>query len=236
MSSSPEITQSSNKKTPLAPWWHTVLVLLPLFVGSAVSAYQHTLEHVNLPGISFRLSAYFTVMVEEWFVVLLIWLALRRRGLSIGDMVSGRWQNVAAFLRDLGLAIVFIVAVEALTTVMARFLASGSSDVNFVPQTRFEAIVWVFLALTAGFCEELIFRGYLTHQFTAWTNSKALAIVIQGIVFGLIHGNQFSNILPIMVFGWLIGIFASWRKSLRPAILAHVLDDGVLGLLAFLLR
>ena len=230
------MTQSSETKTPIAPWWHTALVLLPLFIGSAVSAYQHTLEHVNLPGMSFRLSAYFSVMVEEWFVVLLIWLALRRRGLSISDLVSGRWWNPVVFLKDLGLAIAFIVAVEALTTVLARFLASSSSDVDFVPQSRFEAIVWVFLALTAGFCEELIFRGYLTHQFTAWTNSKALAIAIQGTLFGLVHGNQFSNVLWIMVFGWLIGIFASWRKSLRPAMLAHVLDDGVLGLLAFFLR
>ena len=223
-------------KTPIAPWWHAALVLLPLFIGSAVSFHQHTLEHVNLPGVSVRLSAYFTVMAEEWFVVLLIWLALRRRGLSLAFLISGRWQNLAAFLKDLGLGLGFAIAVEGLMAVAARFLDSGSSDVNFLPLTPLEAIVWIFLAFTAGFCEELIFRGYLTHQSTVWTNSKALAIFIQGIVFGLIHGNQLSGILSIMVYSWLIGTFASWRKSLRPGMLAHGLCDGVLGLLPFFIK
>ena len=201
--------------------WHTALVLLPLLIGSAVSFHQHTLEHVNLPGMSVRLAAYFTVIAEEWIVVLLIWLGLRRRGLSIAFLISGRWQNLAAFLKDLGLGICFAIAVEALMAMIARFLESGSSYVNFLPLTPLEAIVWVFLAFTAGFCEELIFRGYLTHQLTVWTNSKALAIFVQGIVFGLIHGNQLSGVLWIMLYAWLIGMLASWRKSLRPGMLAR---------------
>src|SRR6202451_4269147 len=93
----------------IAPWWHTVLVLVPLAIGSVASAYQHGLENLHVPGLSSRFSSYVTVFLEEWFVVLLIWLALRRRGLSISSLVSGRWQTLGGFFRDLGLGIGFLV-------------------------------------------------------------------------------------------------------------------------------
>ncbi len=231
-----EIQAARNqRKDPIAPWWHTALVLLPLALGSALSARQHTLEHVNLPGMSFRLSAYFTVMVEEWFVVGLIWLALRHRGLSMSELVSGRWLKPLDFLKDLGLAICFLTAVVPLMTVAGRLLGSDSGEIGFLPGNWWEAIVWVFLAATAGFAEELIFRGYLTRQFHAWTNSVALAIAIQGLLFGLAHGYYSKSIMAIVIYGWLIGILAWWRKSLRPGMLAHGLEDAIFGVLAFFL-
>jgi hypothetical protein len=90
MSSSIVITAADTPTEPIAPWRHTVLVLLPIAIGSVASWYQHGLPNANLPGMSSRLSGYFTVIAEEWVVVLLIWLALRRRGLSIGSLVSVR--------------------------------------------------------------------------------------------------------------------------------------------------
>jgi CAAX protease family protein len=224
---------TSHKQEPIAQWWHTVLVLLPLAIGSAASAHQHTLEHVNIPGLSFRLSAYLTVMVEEWSVVFLIWLALKHRGLSIAELVSGRWSRPLDFFKDLGLGIGFLVIVLPLMAVAGRLLPSSRGEVTFFPENWWEAIVWVFLGATAGFAEELIFRGYLTRQFHAWTNSGVLAVIIQGLLFGLAHGYYSSAMILIAAYGWLIGVLAWWRKSLRPGMLAHGLEDATLGLLTF---
>lgn len=211
------------------------MVLLPLALGSAVSARQHTLEHVNLRGVSSRLSAYFTVMVEEWSVVFLIWLALKRRGLPMSELVSGGWLKPLAFLKDLGIAIGFLLVALPLEAVAGRLVRSSSSEISFLPENWLEAIVWVFLAATAGFAEELIFRGYLTRQFHAWTNSLVLAVTIQGLLFGLAHGYYSTSMIVIAGYGWLIAILAWWRKSLRPGMLAHGLQDATFGLLAFLL-
>jgi len=52
-------------KEPIAPWWHTVLVVVPVAIGSIASWYQHWLPNANLPGISSRLSSYFTVLAIE---------------------------------------------------------------------------------------------------------------------------------------------------------------------------
>jgi hypothetical protein len=101
MESVPVAPSANTKRKLIAPGWHTVLVLVPIAIGSIASAYQHGLPNANLSGVSSRLSSYFTVLVEEWFVVLLIWLELRRHETSIGSLVSGRWQTLSAFFKEL---------------------------------------------------------------------------------------------------------------------------------------
>jgi membrane protease YdiL (CAAX protease family) len=229
----PTSSNSDNIKAPVAPWWHTALVLLVISIGSVASAYQHGFANLNLPGLNVRLSGYVTVLAEEWFLALLIWLAMRRRGQSLAILVSGRWQSVGAFLKDFGLAVGFLAVGIPLTSAMTLLLKASSMPAGIFPKTPLEAMVWVFLAATAGFCEELVFRGYLMQQFTAWTNSRILGIGIQGLAFGLAHGYQGRFMIVITAYGWLFGLFAAWRKSLRPGMLAHGLQDGAGGLIAY---
>jgi len=56
------------------------------------------------------------------------------------------------------------------------------------PKTVLELSVFLGMSLSGGFCEELVFRGYLTRQFSGWTGSRAAGILLQGVVFGLAHG------------------------------------------------
>jgi hypothetical protein len=84
-----------NTGKPIAPWGHTVMVLAPIAIGPIAGAYRHGLPNANPPIIGSRLSSYFTVLAIEGFAVLLIWLASRRSGFSIGAPVSGRWQIYA---------------------------------------------------------------------------------------------------------------------------------------------
>ena len=136
------MTTTDTAREPIAPWWHTVLVLVPLAMGSVASGYQHGLEHVNVTGISSRLSSYVTVSVEEWFVVLLIWLALRRRGLSISSLISARWQTLGKFFRDLGLAVGFLVVASPLVGGLAHFLGGigNKSVANITPKNALELV------------------------------------------------------------------------------------------------
>src|SRR5580693_7215237 len=83
-------------------------------------------------------------------------------------------------------------------------------------------------AVTAGFCEELVFRGYLQRQGLALTGSVALAVLTQGVLFGVAHWYQgVKMVIVITALGIVFGIFANWRKSLRPVMIAHALADIV---------
>jgi membrane protease YdiL (CAAX protease family) len=208
---------------------------MPLAIGSVAGWYQHGLPNAHVPGISSRLSSYITVLVQEWGVVLLIWFALKRRGLSIGSLISGHWQTLGSFFKDLGLAVEFFVVAVPLLGVLVHFIGGDATSnvTHITPKTAFELAMWLGLAATAGFCEELIFRGYLDRQFNAWTGSPVLAIFLQGALFGLAHGYYEKVMALIMVQGWLLGLLAYWRKSLRPGMLAHGLQDAIGGVVAF---
>jgi membrane protease YdiL (CAAX protease family) len=236
MASSTVTTSADTAREPIAPWWHTVLVLVPLAIMSVASWHQHGLPNAHVPGLGSRLSAYFTVLVAEWFQVLLIWLALRRRGISIGSLVLGRWQTLDSFFRDLGISVGFLVVAIPLTGLLFHLIGGDTSSnvANITPKTVFELMVWLILATTGGgFCEELIFRGYLMRQFSAWTGSRLFAVVLQGVVFGLAHGFYGRAMVVVMVHGCVLGLLASWRKSLLPGMLAHGLQDTIGGVLAF---
>jgi membrane protease YdiL (CAAX protease family) len=113
---------------------------------------------------------------------------------------------------------------------------AAASIAGITPKTAPELGVWLPLAVTAGFSEELVFRGYLTRQFHAWSGSRAVAVVLQGIAFGLAHGYYGKIMIAVVVQGWLLGVLAWWRKSLRPGMIAHALQDGLGGVVGFFTR
>ncbi len=153
----------------------------------------------------------------------------------VSQATSGRWPTLGTFFRDLGFAAGFLVVAVPLVGVLAYVLVGNADSTlaNITPKTGFELLVWLGLAATGGFCEELVFRGYLTRQFSVWTGSYVFAVVLQGIAFGLAHGYYHKIMVVVMLQGWLLGLLAYWRKSLRPGMLAHGLQDAIGGLVAF---
>jgi uncharacterized protein len=98
-------------------------------------------------------------------------------------------------------------------------------------------ILWVPLCLTGGFCEEVIFRGYLQRQFSVLTHSLVGGIVLQAIAFGLSHGYQGWRLMAVIgIYGICFGGLAHWRRSLRPGMLGHALQDTAGGLVPHFLH
>jgi membrane protease YdiL (CAAX protease family) len=222
----------------IAPAWHSAVVLLVMLGFSFVAA------HLDLPGIFVahgRAPCYLVVILIEWATVAFIWWELGRRGIRMPDLVGGSWARPAYLLRDLGIGVAFVVIFggAALQGLASLFKVVPPPLMRAVmPQTRSEMILWVLMSLTAGFCEEVIFRGYLQRQFFALTHSLVTGIVLQAIAFGLGHGYQGWKFMSLIaVYGACFGLLARWRRSLRPGMLAHALQDTVGGLLArFLMR
>lgn len=237
MSSSMGLTFTGNRREAIAPWWHSVLVLVALG-GLFISAWhQNGYPNAHIPGMSSRLSSYLTIMPAEWFLVFLIWLGIRRRGVTVASLVSGGWETPGSFFKDLGLGVGFIAVIIALEQALF-FLLHASPDSGLertMPKTVLELAIYLILSVTGGFCEELIFRGYLMRQFSAWTGSSALGIVLQGVLFGLGHAYYGGKLmLIIMVHGCLLGLLTYWRKSLRPAMLAHGMQNVLGGVVEYL--
>jgi membrane protease YdiL (CAAX protease family) len=102
------------------------------------------------------------------------------------------------------------------------------------PHTRSELGWFVAVSLTAGFCEEFIFRGYLIWVFQPafglW-GAAALSLV----AFGLSHAYQGAKgILSTGLVGALFTAVVLISGSLLPAIALHALVDAGQGLIAWL--
>ena len=58
-----------------------------------------------------------------------------------------------------------------------------------LPHTLLEARWFVLLSMTAGFCEELLYRGYLVWFFAPWLGAVgAMAFIVA--IFGVSHAYQ----------------------------------------------
>jgi len=214
----------------VAPAWHTVVVLLALVALSLSGARSGNLPFVRDFG---RAGGYVLVMAFEWAIVAFIWYGVRRRGMRLRDLIGGLWPGPLSVLRDLGIAIGFLVVAQIVLGVVGYLLKAGANQAirNLLPRTPAEIAIFLALALTAGFCEEVTFRGYLQRQFAALTRATAGGILLQGIAFGAAHGYQgWRLMLVIAVYGCLFGLLARWRRSLRPGMLAHFLQDGIGGI------
>jgi membrane protease YdiL (CAAX protease family) len=229
------LSSSSSGRPLIAPAWHTI-GLIAIFVGISVVGgfYQHAAKQhpqATAPR-SNAVPRYLSVVISEWLLVLYVRMGVQKRGVRLRELVGGRWATPKDVVKDIALA----AALWALWTFLQNphILGGGTNAAQgLLPKGNLESLVWVPLALSAGFCEELVFRGYLQRQFQAVTSSAGLAVVFQAIVFGV--GHLYQGLAPvalITLYGVLYGLLAAWRKSLRPGMIAHAWSD-IFGVIIF---
>jgi len=230
------LTPANSSRKLLAPLWHTVVLIVILMVLAWCGA---SLQHRAgpAPGIVQQHSGivplYISLIVSEWALVYFVWAAgLRRRGTRLLDVVGGRWSSWKMVALDLAIALPFWIVWEATGRLAHRLLGpdqAKSLDV-ILPVGVLEIALWIAVSISAGFCEEVVFRGYLQKQFYALTGSVVVAVLLQGIVFGIGHSYQgLKQVIVITILGVLYGVLAAWRKNLRPGMIAHAWSDIVGG-------
>ena len=212
----------------VAPGWHTAVLLLIILSVSGLSAYRHSLSPI---GFSHGKSlGYLSVILMQWLTLAFIWFGIRQRGLSLRDLISGSWPRWTSVLRDIALAVGFIIVSAIVLATVSHLLHAGNRDVvsRLLPHAPTEAALYLLLCATAGVCEEIIFRGYLQKQFSALTHSVSAGLILQAVVFGAAHGYQGPRLMVVItVFGCLFGLLAQWRQSLRPGMIGHFLQDAL---------
>jgi membrane protease YdiL (CAAX protease family) len=227
-----------SKRPPLvAPVWHTAVLLLILFGIAAYGAYAQATSHASHQLVQHRGSAlplYLSLIAAEWGLLrFVVYGGLRRTNTSLRDLIGARWGGWRDVLRDVAIALLAWAGWSAVETLAAHALGPDSAKgiATLLPRSVPEIAVWVLLSLSAGFCEEVVFRGYLQRQFHALSGNAFLALVAQAVVFGVSHGYQgLRNVVVISVFGIVYGVLASWRRSLRPGMVLHAWTDVIGGL------
>jgi membrane protease YdiL (CAAX protease family) len=176
---------------------------------------------------------------NPWTVVAFgaaIWLAHGRSWESFGFTVPAGWRLWAALGLVLAAAGYHAVALASLAR-SADARASLRRQVEplaaVLPHTRSEMAWFAGVAVTAGFCEEFLFRGYLLWVLSPWLGWWGAAAVSLSI-FAIGHVYQgWGGVVRTGIVGAAFTLVVAICGSLWPAIALHALIDLGQGTLAW---
>src|SRR5579871_1276336 len=187
--SQPEaLNPSQQTKAPLlAPAWHTAALIIILLTNSFLTALGLGKHPIDPAKPHSNISEYLGTIALQIFLVLFIWVGLRLKKFKMRDLIGGKWSSPESFLLDIGIALGFWFAALLILTGTAFALGLTGSDHlhemqrrmgGLIPNTRTEMGLWLAVSMTAGFAEEIIFRGYLQRQIAALFGNVPVGVLI----------------------------------------------------------
>ncbi len=218
-----------------------VVVIFPIW---GVLDYRRFQRKAAEGAPNVRVNQYRQILAFEWIaagIILAAWLA-RGRGLaSLGlGLQVGTW-----FWLGVGLTLVAVGGVIGQAVSAMRSpeklgeLREQFADLEpLLPHDSREVSWWRALSVTAGICEEVIYRGFLIAVFAAAMSTWA-AVLLAAFIFGLNHAYQGpKGILKTGLVGLGLGGLFALTGSLWAPMLVHVVMDlaaGYVGRRAILL-
>ena len=230
--------QSASGRYPrVASPIHTILVLAA--IGGWTIGHKIFTDQLIAAANPNRVRFYVVTLFYEWLLFVLVVVGVRRSGASALVVLGEHWHSVRQVLRDIGIAAGFWIVAAILLWIFGWLLRTAvlSRNVSMLPHRGIELTLWIALSVTAGICEETIFRGYLQPQFMALTKSAPAGILLSAAAFGAAHAYQgFRMTILISLYGAMFGILAYWRRSVRPGMIAHAWQDSLNGVLVAVTR
>ncbi|HNP19230.1 MAG TPA: CPBP family intramembrane metalloprotease [Fulvivirga sp.] len=103
---------------------------------------------------------------------------------------------------------------------------------HYLPKTKREFNWFIILSISAGICEEIIFRLFL-FEYLNENIGLLIAFVLTNIIFALTHiGMGKQNIISSFILGLLFSAIYYFTDNIWIAILLHIAIDingGILG-------
>lgn len=211
----------------IASPWHTLsIVTIVGFFAYRGALRADAMRAVMNPN---RFSIYGRTIFFEWLVLGVVLVGVWLRGSSLYTVMGERWRSFKQVALDIGIGVVFMMISIPIASFVGSFLPGGGNEKAsqfILPQGRAELALWIVLSISAGTCEEAVYRGYFQRQFIALAKNVPAGIVLSAALFGAAHSYLgLSQALQISLLGTMSGILAQWRRSVRPGMIAHALQD-----------
>lgn len=216
-------------------WDLVVIALLATAVPYfAVRSFRRLRKAVDRGDPRARLRAYRTTAIQEWSFTLLLVLAWGLSGRSWGSLGFALPGDLR-FGTAAGLVGLCVLGLALQSRVVARSEAARAQvreqigPVEYLlPAERRELQRFMALSLTAGICEEVVYRGYVMAVLNAF-GGAALAVVGSTLLFALGHVYQGRGVAKVAVVGLVAALLYLLGRSLWPVIVLHAALDAFAG-------
>lgn len=191
-----------------------------------------------LPSVSTKekLVLYGWTIASQWVIAgLVAWRALAR-GLSAGNLGLANRGGVNEILGSLALAL----SAGALHWLNLRRVGKSPGEASelmrslaqrILPVNSVELLPYCALAVTAGVCEEFLYRGFAMGAFSRVGFPAWVVVILTAVLFGLAHAYQGrSGMLGTFVMGILFGVVRLAYDTLVPVMMMHAIVDLVAGI------
>ncbi|MFQ5510674.1 MAG: CPBP family intramembrane glutamic endopeptidase [Candidatus Krumholzibacteriia bacterium] len=209
-----------------------VAVALPIW---GASKYRQLQSRVAANEPNARAGEYRLTIAVQWIitvVVLVAWLAggrsLHTLGLGfkpgVGLWVFGSLTVAACVAQIVQMAIV-VRSDEKLAELREKLGALSA----LIPHDDREARLWTALSITAGVCEEIIYRGFMITVVAATVGTWP-AVGLTAVAFGIAHVYQGTQgMIKTAGVGVVMGVLFVLTGSLWASMLLHVVVDLTSG-------
>lgn len=174
---------------------------------------------------SFYWSLWPSVAVIHWATLGATLLLLRRSG----------WRLSDAGLRLTVRSVVAMVAVPvvggAVVILVRRSMGEGEVSTSlrkimYPGPVLAEQVLWVFMSFSAGFCEEVIYRGFGITALRGRGSETWVAVVLTTTAFVFVHGIAGLFLFPGYFAAGLLFAFVFLRsRSVVPGVCLHTAID-----------
>jgi uncharacterized protein len=113
------------------------------------------------------------------------------------------------------------------------------TSVPFLPEHYRELPAYSFMCITAGICEEILYRGFMVTYFIdpMQNGFPWMAAVFPAILFSLAHFYQgYKSMAKIFILSMLFALIFIFSKSLLIVVIIHILVDFIGGIAAIRMK
>jgi len=188
-----------------------------------------------------RIRIYSIFMAWLWLATIFVaarWWALARPWTALWLFPPHGWRLLAGILALLAGAALWLSQSRSLARLSAEKRAAlrrrSAPLLALVPHTTTEYRWFVGLSVTAGICEELLYRGFLVWLLQYWIG-LGWAAAVSVILFGAAHAYQGKDVVRPILAGILLQGIALLTQSILPGILLHAMLDVMSGTSGYIL-
>ena len=218
------------------PWdfWLIFLALGLFFPWRGHVKFQRLLATPSI-GKPERIALYLSTIAFQWIAAAIVAWRVFTRGLSLAELGLSLRNDGVLVVTSIGGGVLLGVLHWLNLRRLAKRIEGRGSQLRAVaerilPHSNAELIPYAGLALTAGICEEFLYRGFaMAALFRAGLPDWSV-VILSAVLFGMAHLYQGrSGFAGTLLLGLVFGSVRILCDSIVPLMLWHAAVDVVAG-------